>query len=339
MSLVTERTQYLNLQQIEAVCTAVASRLLVGKESIIPALRRELISISANGLRSSALGQGLFGAHAPRPGVIALAGPGGVGKSYLAELIARVAYGERFGDHLIPVNCRAYFAGRFPPLPRAKLESGPLAVISLEGVEVLTQMPPVAALWADAIRHGRAPLPASGEQGQAVQTELAFGRCLIIATANVARSEVSHIGFRPDAATQQTSTAEAVRTVQNALTELLDGDLEDVLPAEKWLVLPPMQKEGMRRLVDLQLGVLSEMLPRNSPSVEISEPAAARAIELALASPLPNKAAALVDLMRGLVEPPVNAGLLEAAAPLPMRVRVSLENGEPHVEVSLERTR
>src|SRR5919197_5908682 len=180
MALVTDRTQYLNLEQIDAACAAVSERLLADDGTLVPALRRELTAVSANGLRSSALGQGLFGPHAPRPGVIAIAGPGGVGKTYFAELLARVVYGEHFGDHLIAVNCRAYFAGRFPPLPRAKLEGGPLAVVALDGVEVLPQLPPVAALWVDAVRYGRALLPAAGplgaEPGTAAPAELSFGR-------------------------------------------------------------------------------------------------------------------------------------------------------------------
>src|SRR5207249_4371702 len=193
-----ERTQYLNLAQIEAACAGVAARLLVDDGEVLPALRRELTAVSANGLRSSALGQGLFGPHTPRPGVIALAGPGGVGKTYFAELLARVIYGEHFNDHLIAVNCRAYFAGRFPPLPRAKLEGGPLAVVALDGVEALPEVPPVAALWADAMRYGRVSLPAAGERGDVTQVELSFSRALIVAATNVAREQAVHIGFRPE---------------------------------------------------------------------------------------------------------------------------------------------
>src|SRR5919202_4157057 len=159
MSLVGERTPYLSLQQIDAACAAVAQRLLVDNGQLVSALRRELTAVSANGLRAGALGQGLFGPHTPRPGFIPIAGPVGVGKTYFAELVARVLYGERYGDHLIGVNCRAYFAGRFSPLPRVKLEDGPLAIIALDGVEALPEMPPVAALWADALRFGRASLP------------------------------------------------------------------------------------------------------------------------------------------------------------------------------------
>jgi len=172
---VGDRTQYLNLGQIDAVCGAVTGRVLVGGGALVPALRRELTALSANGLRSSALGQGLFGPHAPRPGVIAIAGPGGVGKTYFAELLARILYGEHFGDHLLAVNCRAYFAGRFPPLPRAKLEGGPLAIVALDGAEVLPEIPPVAALWADAIRFGRAALPAADEHGRRVVADLNIG--------------------------------------------------------------------------------------------------------------------------------------------------------------------
>src|SRR5262249_52738204 len=135
MAVVTERTQYLNLEQIEAVCAGVADRLLVGGGEVIAALRRELVAISANGLRSGALGQGLCGPHLLRPGVVALAGPGGVGKTFFAELVARVVYGETFDAHLIGVNCRAYSAGRFPPVPQAALAARPLAIVALDGAE------------------------------------------------------------------------------------------------------------------------------------------------------------------------------------------------------------
>src|SRR5687767_5276385 len=100
-ALVTDRTQYLNLDQIDAVCARMSARLLVETDSLIGALKRELTAVSANALRSSALGQGLFGAYAPRPGLVLIAGPGGVGKSYFAELLARVIYGEHFADHLV----------------------------------------------------------------------------------------------------------------------------------------------------------------------------------------------------------------------------------------------
>src|SRR5919201_1359948 len=194
MSVVGERTQYLSLEQIEAVCAEVAARLLVGNQEAVEALRRELAAVSANALRASALGQGQFGPHAARPGVVALAGPGGVGKTFFGELVARMVYGQRFAEHLIHVNCRAYFAGRLPPLPQAKLDAGPLAVVTLDGVEGLPQLPPVAALWGDAIRYGRAAIPAATNQGTVTQAELPFGRCLIVATANVGREQVAHIG-------------------------------------------------------------------------------------------------------------------------------------------------
>ena len=49
MSVAGERTQYLNLEQIERVCGAIKERLLVGNDLVVDALRRELISVSANG--------------------------------------------------------------------------------------------------------------------------------------------------------------------------------------------------------------------------------------------------------------------------------------------------
>jgi DNA polymerase III delta prime subunit len=326
MSVVGERTQYLNLEQIEAACARVAERLLVDDGTVIPSLRRELTALSANGLRSSALGQGLFGPHAPRPGVLALAGPGGVGKTYFAELLARVIYGERFNEHLIAVNCRAYFAGRFPPLPRAKLETGPLAIISLDGVEVLPELPPVAALWADAIRYGRASLPAADEHGEVHQVELSLARTLIVATANVAREQAIHIGFRPED-THPVGQEESSRLIRGALSTLFEGSLNEVFVSDRWIILPPLDRGGMRRLVDLQLEVLAELLPSGSPAIEIEEAAAARLIQGALASRSPNKTVALVDLIRALIEPSVDIALLEAAAPIPLRVRVSLESG------------
>ena len=172
MLQISERTPYLSLEQIEAVCAEVAGRLLVGEAALVAALRRELASISANGLRSSALGQGLFGPYAPRPGIIAIAGPGGTGKTYFAELVARAIYGEHYLDHLITVNCRAYLAGRLPALPRAMLEARPLAVIAIDAAETLAQVPPVASLWADAFRYGRAAFPALGERGEVTQQDL-----------------------------------------------------------------------------------------------------------------------------------------------------------------------
>jgi ATP-dependent Clp protease ATP-binding subunit ClpA len=323
-SVARERTQYLSLEQIEQLCAGVAERLLVGQPEVIPALRRQLVSISANGMRSSALGQGLFGPHVPRPGVLCLAGPGGVGKTFLAELVARVAYGERFGDHLIGVNCRSYFAGRFPPLPRAKLEAGPLSLLALDGVEVLPELQPVAALWTDAIRYGRAAFPAVGEQGQITQLELNFGRCLVVATANVGRELVAHIGFRPREA-DEVGTEASNRLIRDDLRSLFDRAPGGGFTPDQWLVLPPLQRQDMRRLIDLQLVALAELLPIGSPPIEIAEAAADRLLEQALAAPSPNKTVALVDLIRDTVEPAVDGALLRQGAPLPLRVRIDLE--------------
>jgi hypothetical protein len=332
MAVVTERTQYLNLEQIEAVCAGVADRLLVGGGEVIAALRRELVSISANGLRSSALGQGLFGPHVPRPGVVSLAGPGGVGKTFFAELVARVAYGETFNAHLIGVNCRAYFAGRFPSLPQSALEARPLAIVALDGAEVLPEIPPVAALWADVIRYGRASLPATGPQGQILQQELNFGRCLIVATANLGREEVAHVGFRTGEAAEVGSEA-STRLIRDALAERFADGAGEVFPADGWLVLPPLQRGDMRRLVDLQLTTLAELLPIGSPPVEISGGAADRLIAQALAARSPNKSVALVELMRSAVEPPVDVALLHNAAPVPLRVRIDVDGDRVGAEV------
>lgn len=331
-ALVTDRTQYLNLDQIEAACARLSARLLVRTDSLIDALKRELTAVSANALRSGALGQGLFGAHAPRPGLVLVAGPGGTGKSYFAELLARVIYGEHFADHLITVNCRAYFAGRFPPLPRVKLESGPLAIVSLDAAEVLSQVPPVAALWADAIQHGRAPLPVLGEGGQQGQMELSFARAIVIVTANVGREQAMHIGFRrADARPVDPGSSDQI--IRDALAELFEGDLAELFGPDRWSILPPLDRPGMRRLVDLELAALGDRLPRGSAPVEISDEAAERIVERALASRMPNKTAALVDLLKTIVEPAVNEALLRASAPLPLRVRVTLEKGEPVVTV------
>ena len=331
--LVTERTQYLNIDQIDAVCAQMQARLLVRTPTLLDALRRELTGVSANALRSSALGQGLFGAHAPTPGVVLIAGPGGVGKTYFAELLARVIYGEHFTDHLIAVNCRAYFAGRFPPLPRAKLESGPLAIVALDAVEVLSQVPPVAALWADAIRHGRAPLPVLGDaSGAPVHAELTFNRALIVATANVGREQVAHIGFRPEDA-RPADPESSERIIREALGDLFEGDLAELFAPERWIILPPLDQAGMQRLVELELAALLDRLPRGSPPVEASPEAVQRLIHRALDARSPNKTAALVELIQWLIEPAVNEALLRASAPIPLRVRVFPEAGEPAVKV------
>ncbi len=339
MSLVTDRTQYLNLDQIDAACRQVAARLLVSTDQLVESLRRELTSVSAGGLRSSALGQGLFGAHAPRPGLLLVAGPGGVGKTFLAELLARAIYGEHFADHLVGVNCRAYSAGRFPPLPRAKLASGPLTIVALDAVEALAQVPPVAALWADVIRFGRAPLPVldagSGGPSGASQAELSFARCLIVATANVGRDQVAHIGFRTAGGQAVVEPDTSGRIIRDALGDLFEGDLAELLGPERWIILPPLEKDGLRRLVDLQLASVADLLPQSSPPVEITEAAATRLVHLALDARSPNKTAALVELMQSLVEPAINAALLRASAPLPLRAQIDLHDGEPRVTVEV----
>lgn len=332
-AVITDRTQYLNLEQIDAVCTHVATRLLIGNSELLTVLRRELITVSANGLRGSALGQGLFGAHAPRPGLVLLAGPGGTGKSFFAELVARAVYGERFTDHLLEVNCRSYLAGRFSPLPLHKMQSGPLTIVSLDSVEVLPQVPPIAALWEDAIRIGRASLPASSGTQAPTVAELSFGRSLIVATANVGREQVSHVGFRPaDAQTLGVDAAQQV--IREALRDLFSDQLADMFSPERWIVLPPLERSAMRRLVDLDLSALRDMLPSGSPPVEISDAAAERLIHIALDTPAANKTAALVDLLRSAVEPAVNEALLRASAPVPLRVEVTLENGAISTSVS-----
>jgi hypothetical protein len=332
VALVGDRTQYLNLDQIEKVCEQVGQRVLASDGRLIELLRRELTTVSANGLRSGALGQGLFGPHAPRPGLVAITGPGGVGKSYFAELLARVLYGERFGDHLIVVNCRAYFAGRFPPLPRAKLEAGPLAILSLDGVEVLPEIPPVAALWTDAIRYGRAAFPATTEQGTVTQVELSFARCLVVATANVARELVYHIGFRPPDG-RLVGQAESAQLIREALNSLFEHALAEVFPPDQWAVLPPLDRAGMRRLVDLQIAALGELLPKGSPPVELDEAAARAVVEQALRSKSPNKTAALVDLVRSTAVPAIDTALLRAGAPLPLRARITADAGAIRTQV------
>jgi len=328
--LVTDRTQYLNLDQIEVACARMTARLLVRTDSLAGALKRELTAVSANALRSGALGQGLFGAQSTRPGLMLIAGPGGVGKSYFAELLARVIYGERFVDHLITVNCRAYFSGRFPPLPPNKLVSGPLAIVSLDAAEALPQVPPVAALWADAIRHGRAPLPVLGEGAQPGQAELSFARSIVVVTANVGRDEAVHLGFRPHNARTIDPTA-AEKLIRDGIGDLFEGDLGELFAPERWNILPPLDRAGMRRLVDLELAALAERVPRGSTPVKVTEPAAERLIQRALDSSSPNKTA--VELIEMIVEPAVNDALLRASAPVPLRVSVYLEKGEPAVTV------
>jgi ATP-dependent Clp protease ATP-binding subunit ClpA len=334
VNAVSERTHYLNLEQIDAVCAHIASRLLIGSDELIETLRRELIVVSANGLRSSALGQGLFGAHAPRPGLVPIAGPGGVGKTFFGELVARAIYGEHFANHLITINCHAYFAGRFPPLPRVKLDRGPLTVIAFDGVEVLPQMPPISALWTDAIRYGRAAVPVAVEPTGQVMAELSFGRCLIVATANVAREKVAHVGFRPVDA-EALAPAVASKLIRDTLGQLFEGDLADIFSPDRWVILPPLARDGLRRLVDLQLAWIGDMLPGNSPPVEIADQAADRLIHLALASQSPNKTASLVNLLRSVVEPAVNEALLSASAPIPLRVVVTLTAGAPRAIVDI----
>jgi ATP-dependent Clp protease ATP-binding subunit ClpA len=333
MPLVDDRTQYLSLEQIDRVCAETAARLLVDGDDLIGALRRELTAVSANRLRASALGQGNFGAYASRPGEVMIAGPGGVGKTYFAELLARVVYGDRFGDHLIVVNCRSYFAGRFTPLPRAKLEAGPLAIVALDGVEVLPEMPPVAALWSDAMRYGRAALPAVGEQGTITQQELSFAQCIIVANANVARDQAEHIGFQTGRG-QMVGRDESTRLIRTALGTLFDGYLLDAFPADRWTVLPPLTPEGLRRLVDLRLAAVADLLPKGSPPVEMSDAAAGLLIERAVASRGPNKTAALVDQLTESVEPAINTALLAQGAPLPMRVRIDAAGPALRVDVT-----
>jgi ATP-dependent Clp protease ATP-binding subunit ClpA len=197
-------------------------------------------------------------------------------------------------------------------------------VLVLDGVEVLPELQPVAALWTDAVRYGRAALPAAGDQGQLTQQELGFGRCLIVATAYVGREQVAHIGFRPREA-DEVGTEAAGRLIRDALGGLFGGAPGEVFPPDQWIVLPPLQRRDMRRLVDLQLTTLAELLPIGSPPIEIAEPAADRLLEQALATRSPNKTVALVDLIRETVEPAVDGALLHQGAPLPLRVRIDLE--------------
>src|SRR5205823_6252861 len=96
---------------------------------------------------------------------------------------------------------------------------------------------------------------------------------------------------------------------------------------DRWTILPPLNHGGMRRLVSLQIESLCELLPKGSPPIEIEEPAAAKLVESALASRSPNKTVSLVDLIHAVVEPPVDAALLEGSAPIPLRVRVTLGGG------------
>lgn len=336
MAIVTSGAQYIGLEEIDAACTQAAARVITPDPGLLLALRSELISVTANGLRRSALGQGMFGPHTPRPGLLLLAGPGGVGKSYVAELLARVLYGERFHEHFIHINCRTYLSGRFPLLSRPKLETGPLAVIALDGVEALLGAPPIAALWSDVILLGRTMVPVEvTSSGQIGQAEASFERCLIVATANVAREQAGHIGFRAPNA-EWVGAEDSSRLVRSALQELFEGDLADVFPVERWVILPPLDHDDFGRLLTLRLAMLEELLPRGSPPIELAPDAAMALVDQALEVPTPNKTAALVRLIDGLVEPAVNAALVKAGAPLALQVQLDLgSNRRPVACVSV----
>jgi ATP-dependent Clp protease ATP-binding subunit ClpA len=116
--------------------------------------------------------------------------------------------------------------------------------------------------------------------------------------------------------------------IQEALAAEFEESLNEVLAPDRWIVLPPLDRAGMRRLVTLRLEALTELLPKGSPPIEIEEPAAAKLIDTALSSRSANKTVSLVDLIHALVEPPVDAALLAAGAPVPMRVRVTTEDGQ-----------
>ena len=116
--------------------------------------------------------------------------------------------------------------------------------------------------------------------------------------------------------------------IRDALTGLFEGDLNDIFSPDRWIILPPLEHGGMRRLASLQMEALSDLLPKGSPPIEIEEPAAAKLIESALASRSPNKTVSLVDLIHAVVEPPVDEALLAASAPIPLRVRVTLAEGQ-----------
>jgi hypothetical protein len=182
-----------------------------------------------------------------------------------------------------------------------------------------------------------------------LQLELSFARCLVVATANVGRDLVTHIGFRPrtpPAATPQgdyggelapvahTGHDEAVNLIEEALATLFDGDLAEVLDADRWLILPPLDERGMRRLVELRLALLGDLLPRGSPPIVCSDPAVQRLIAQAQEANAPNKTAALVDRLELTVEPAVNTALLRAGAPVPLAVRIDLDGDAvvAHVE-------
>jgi len=160
--------------------------------------------------------------------------------------------------------------------------------------------------------------------GAPAHAELAFNRALIVATANVGRDQAVHIGLEPQEA-RAVDPESSERIIRDALGDLFEGDLAELFAPERWIILPPLDQNGMHRLVELELAALAERLPRGSPAVEASPEAVdARS---------PNKTAALVELIQWLIEQAVNEALLRASAPIPLRVRVSLASGEPTVSV------
>jgi ATP-dependent Clp protease ATP-binding subunit ClpA len=157
---------------------------------------------------------------------------------------------------------------------------------------------------------------------------------LIVATANVGRELATHIGFHPDEA-RLVDEQESTQLIREALETLFAGSLADVFPPDAWVILPPLDEPAMRRLVELELASLCELLPKRSPPIEITDDALKEIVERAQTSKSPNKTTALVTLLRETVEPAVDTALLRVGAPLPLRVQVRMANGQPQVDAEV----
>ena len=175
---------------------------------------------------------------------------------------------------------------------------------SWDGVERSPSCPRWPPLWADAVRYGRAALPGRRRPGADHAAGAGpFNRCLIVATANLGREQVAHIGFPPREVDEVGRASGRRASSGTPWPTSSTGPPARSSPPDQWIVRPPPpwseRTWAPRRSPADGPGT---SCPRGAPPpIEITPTGAERLIEFALR-------ARLAQQDRGLGRPPPGDG-------------------------------